>query len=139
MFNRRDITVTWTRRAILFAMLMLIVLTPATLAQSQRFVNLYSVWIQLSLRGYPQEEIESLLRNMDTQVIADVKNRLRRTVISNLTLKKVGRLYLRSRDTDDLNIVRSTIETELRFSGLQNDEEIKMLIQEQFGIDLTKF
>ena len=139
MFNRRKLTVTWTRQAILFATLMLIVLTPATLAQSQRFVNLYSVWIQLSLRGFPQEEIESLLRNMDAQVITDVKNRLRRTVISNLNLKKVGRLYLNSRDTDDLNVVRSTIETELRFSGLQNDEEIKILIQEQFGIDLTKF
>ena len=57
-------------------------------------------------------------------------------MLSNLNLKKVGRLYRASRDQDDLNVVRSTIETELRFAGLQGDDEIKMLIRERFGIPI---
>ena len=127
---------TWIHKAILYAALLLLSATPATLAQNQQVVNLYTVWVQLSLRGVPQEEIESLLRNLDAKAIVEVKDRLRRTVLSNLHLKKVRRLYRTSRDQDDLNVVRSTIETELRFAGLQGDDEIKMLIREQFGIPI---
>ena len=115
---------------------MILAVSPATLAQNQRFVNLYSVWVQLSLRGHPQSEIESLLRNMDPKALLEVKSRLRSTVISNLALKKVGLLYLASRDKDDLIVVRSMIETELRFSGLQNDEDLILMIQDRFGISL---
>ncbi len=112
---------------------------PATSAQNQRFTNLYSVWVQLSLRGHPQEEIESLLRNMDPASIDDVKARLRKTVLANLELKKIGSLYRGSRDKDDLTVVTSSIQTELRFASLENDPEIRMLIKDRFGIPLDQF
>ncbi len=112
----------------------LLVATPTSLAQSPSVVSVYSIWVQFSLRGHSQSEIESLLRNMDPKTMTQVKARLRRTVISNLRLRKIDDLYRHSRDTDDLKTVRESIATEIRFAGLQNDKELQSLIKEQFGI-----
>lgn len=127
------------RMALLVALALIAMGIPVTSAQNQGVINLYSVWVNLSLRGHPQEEIEALLRNMDQEQVEDVKSRLRRTVIANLALKGIGSLYRRSRDKDDLNGITSTIETELRFAGLKDDPEVRMMIKDRFGIPLDLF
>jgi hypothetical protein len=59
-------------------------------------------------------------------------------VLSNLETKHVAERFLSSRDSDDLKSVLSTIETELRFAALQNDDEIKLMIRDRFGIPLGR-
>jgi hypothetical protein len=129
----------WFRTLLMVAIVLLLIGSPVAPAANPRIVNLYSVWLQLALRGHPQEEIESLLRNMDPQTIEEVKARLRRTVVANLELKKLGQLYRSSRDKDDLNVIVHSIQTELRFASLENDEEIRMMIQDRFGIPRDQF
>lgn len=108
------------------------------LAQSPSSVSLYSIWIRLSLRGLNQGEIESLMRNMAPKNIGEVKKRLRKTVISNLMAKKIPERFLASRDSDDLKSVLISIETELRFAGLQNDEDVKQMIKNKLGIPINR-
>ena len=80
-----------------------------------------------------------MLRNLDDKTLNDVRARLRRTVLANLQLKKVGEQIQRSRDSDDLNTVISSIETEIRFAGLQNDDLLKLAIKDRYGIRLGRF
>jgi len=128
----------WMKWVLLGSVLLLAVATPVSMAQAPSAVSIYSIWIRLSLRGLNQNEIESLMRNLDPAAIAQVKQRLRNTVISNLETKKVRERFLTSRDSDDLNSVLNTIETELRFAALQSDDEIKLLIRDRFGIPLSR-
>ena len=130
---------TWLRALPMLAATLLLVGAPRLPAQNPKIVNLYSVWVQLALRGHPQEEIESLLRNMGPEKIDEVKTRLRRTVVANLELKTLGSLYRTSRDKDDLNVIVHMIQTELRFASLENDEELRMMIKDRFGIPLEQF
>lgn len=129
----------WMKWLVLAAVAMLIVSTPMTLAQAPSVVSVFSIWVRLSLRGFSQEEIESLLRNMDAKTIADVKARLRRTVMANLQLKKIGDQVRFSRDKDDLNNVVTSVETEIRFAGMQNDEQLKLMIKDRYGMRLDRF
>ncbi len=124
---------------VLAVALLTLVFTPMTLAQGPSAVSIFSIWVRLSLRGFNQEEIESLLQNMDSKLVEQVKTRLRKTVLGNLQLKKIGDLIKRSQDKDDINIVISSIETEIRFAGMQNDEPLKLLIKDQFGINIARF
>lgn len=119
---------------------LLLAFTPVALAQtSPSAVSIFSIWVRLSLRGLSQQEIESVLRNLDDKTLNDVRARLRRTVLANLQLKKVGEQIQRSRDSDDLNTVISSIETEIRFAGLQNDDLLKLAIKDRYGIRLGRF
>ncbi len=127
-----------TKGLLLGLALLLLTATPVTLAQAPSTVSLYSIWIRLSLRGLNQEEIESLLSNMDDKAIASVKARLRTTVLSNLVARKVRERFLTSRDSDDLKSVVTVIETELRFAGMQSDEELKLMIKDRLGIPLSR-
>lgn len=122
------------------AVLLLLVVgaTPVSMAQAPTSVSIYSIWIRLSLRGYNQSEIESLMRNLDPKSIIQVKERLRNTVISNLESKKIRERFNTSRDSDDLNSVLTSIETELRFAGMQNDSQLKLMIKDRFGIPLSR-
>jgi len=112
--------------------------TPLTQAQAPSAVSIYSIWIRLSLRGLNQSEIESLMRNMDPKNIAEVKERLRITVMSNLEAKKIRERFLHSRDTDDLKNVLTSIDTELRFAGMEQDDELRLRIKDHFGIPLGR-
>ncbi len=129
----------WLKFLLPGMVLLLLASTPVSMAQAPPAVSIYSIWIRLSLRGFNQSEIESLMRNMDPKTIAQVKERLRNTVISNLEAKDVRELFLSSRDSDDLKSVLISIETELRFAGLQNDDELKRIIKDRFGIPLARF
>lgn len=129
---------TLTKGLLLGLALLLLTVTPVTMAQAPSTVSLYSIWIRLSLRGLNQEEIESLLSNMDAKAIDSVKARLRTTVLSNLTARKVRERFLTSRDADDLQSVLTVIETELRFVGMQSDEELKLMIKDRLGIPVNR-
>ncbi|MDH4224427.1 MAG: hypothetical protein OEW12_02130 [Deltaproteobacteria bacterium] len=107
-----------------------------TKALSPSAVNVYTMWIKLSLNGHSQEEIESLLRNMDPKTLSEVKDRLRKTVLSNLELRNIESLYGMSRDYDDLSLVMNAIRTEIRFAGLETDGELKLQIKNRFGIHM---
>ncbi len=76
---------------------------------------------------------------MDDKTIEAVKARLRRVVLANLQLKKIGEQIQLSRDKDDLNNVVSSIETELRFAGMQNDRLLKLMIKDRYGIRVDQF
>jgi hypothetical protein len=129
----------WLRWGILSALVALLVATPTSQAQTPpTAVSVYSIWVRLSLRGYSQEEIESLLRNMDAKTIDDVKVRLRKSVLANLRLKRIRERFQASRDKGDLQDVLSSIETEIRFAGLENDDELKFQIRERLGIPLDR-
>ena len=128
----------WVKWVLLGSVLVLATATPVSMAQAPSAVSLYSIWIRLSLRGLNQNEIESLMRNMDPASVAQVKQRLRNTVIGNLATKKVRERFLSSRDSDDLNSVLGTIETELSFAALQSDDEVKLMIRDRFGIPLGR-
>lgn len=118
---------------------LMLVSAPFTLAQAPSTVSVFSVWVRLSLRGFSQQEIESVLRNMDSKTLDEVKARLRRTVMANLQLKKVGEQIQFSRDKDDLTAVISSIETEIRFAGMQNDKLLKLHIKDRYGVRLDRF
>jgi hypothetical protein len=75
---------------------------------------------------------------MDPKSIEQVKERLRNTVLSNLESKRVRQRYLSARDSDDLESVFTSIETELRFAGLQNDDEIRLMIRDRFGVRMGR-
>jgi hypothetical protein len=134
-----EIMIRWLRWGVLAALVTLLMATPTSQAQTPpSTVSIYSIWVKLSLRGYSQEEIESILRNMDAKTIDDVKTRLRKSVLSNLRLKRVQERFQSSRDKGDLQDVLSSVETEIRFAGLENDEELKFQIRERFGIPLDR-
>ena len=118
--------------------LLLAAATPVTMAQAPSTFSIYSIWIRLSLRGLNQNEIESLMRNMDPAAIKQVKERLRNTVLANLETQRVRQRFRRSRDSDDLKSVMTSIETELRFAGLQHDDEVKLMIKDRFGIPMGR-
>jgi len=128
----------WLFRVVLSVLIWAALSTPFTMAQAPTSVSIYSIWIRLSLRGFNQEEIESLLRNMDPKSIVLVKDRLRRTVLSNLEAKNIRERFLISRDSDDLKSVLTSIETELRFAGLQSDDQLKLMIKNRFGIPMER-
>ena len=130
----------WKNWIILAALALLITVTPVSMAQSPPApISLYSVWVRLSLRGLTQGEIESLMRNMDPKSIDQVKQRLRTTVISNLEFKRIRERFLSSRDSDDLAQVLVSIGTEIRFAGMENDEELRLMIKNRFGVQLDRF
>lgn len=128
----------WLKWTLLGLVLLLAAATPVSMAQAPSAVSLYSIWIRLSLRGLNQSEIESLMRNMDPESIKQVKERLRNTVLSNLESKRIRERFLSSRDSDDLKSVLTSIETELRFAGLQHDPEVRLMIKDRFGVPLGR-
>ena len=126
-------------KLLLVGLVGLLLASPMALAQSPSAMSIYSVWVRLSLRGFAQNEIESMLRNMDDKTLEMVKQRLRRTVMSQLALKKVGQKIGVSRDKDDLTNIITSIETEIRFAGMQNDDLLKLMIKDRYGIRLDRF
>ena len=99
--------------------------------------DLYSVWLKLSMMGHNQSEIEGLLTGITADQMMRLKNRLRRDVLASLK-----RINLKSeidliRTEHDLALIRDKIRTEIRFSGLENDQLIQRMIRHTFGISLN--
>lgn len=98
--------------------------------------NIYTIWIKLALLGKNQSEIEYYFRNIDTQTMGSIKKRLRFAVLDNLRRIGVKKLVSRTADMDDLNVVVNKIATEVRYAGMEHDEDLRLTIKEEFGVIL---
>ena len=98
--------------------------------------ELYSIWINLSMMGHNQSEIEGILTGITEQQLQHLKNRLRRDVLNTLTHLNLSNEIELSRTEQDLVMIRDKIRTEIRFAGLENDLLLQRMIRHKFGIAL---
>ena len=99
-------------------------------------VNLYSIWLKLSMMGHNQSEIEGILNGTTKQQLMRLKNRLRRDVLDTLMHHNLLSQIELSRTEQDLFMIRYKIRTEIRFAGLENDQLLQRMIRHKFGIAL---
>ena len=99
-------------------------------------VNLYSIWLKLSMMGHNQSEIEGILNGTTKQQLMRLKNRLRRDVLDTLMQHNLLSQIELSRTEQDLFMIRDKIRTEIRFAGLENDQLLQRMIRHKFGIAL---
>ena len=102
----------------------------------QKEENRITTWLTLSLLGKNQAEIEYYFRKLSPQELEGLRERMRFTVMDNL--KRMDLLYMisNSQDLDDLRVVRRKILTEIRYMGMEHDQDLKISIKEEFGISL---
>jgi hypothetical protein len=98
--------------------------------------DLYSIWMKLSMMGHNQSEIEGLLAGGTEEQLLRLKNRLRRDVLATLMQLNLKIEIELSRTEQDLMMIRDKIRTEIRFSGLENDQLLHRMIRHKFGISL---
>ena len=98
--------------------------------------DLYSIWMKLSMMGHNQSEIEGLLAGGTEEQLLRLKNRLRRDVLATLMQLNLKIEIELSRTEQDLRMIRDKIRTEIRFSGLENDQLLHRMIRHKFGISL---
>ncbi|MBU2514758.1 hypothetical protein KJ966_25830 [bacterium] len=98
--------------------------------------NIYTKWITLALLGKNQAEIEFFFRNEKEASIQKVKERIRFAVLENLRRSNTKSMIARISDADDFNVIISKILLEIRFVGLEHDEDLLLSIKEEFGVEL---
>ena len=101
-------------------------------------INLYSIWLKLSLMGHNQSEIEGIITGITEKQLQHLKNRLRRDVLETLMQHNLHNEIELSRTEQDLVMIRDIIRTEIRFAGLENDTLLQRMIRHKFGISLQK-
>ena len=101
-------------------------------------INLYSIWLKLSLMGHNQSEIEGIITGITKKQLRHLKNRLRRDVLETLMQHNLHNEIELSRTEQDLVMIRDIIRTEIRFAGLENDILLQRMIRHKFGISLQK-
>ena len=100
--------------------------------------NVYTTWMKLALVGKNQAEIEFFFRNLDDKTINKIKKRIRFAIIDNLKRSGIKSMIAKSSDADDINVVIRKVITEIRYSGLEHDPDLRLSIKEEFGITLEK-
>lgn len=130
-------------RAIVVALLLSFFFSPTLVGKEEKknsktvyndVGNIYLTWKQLSLIGKSQSEIEYYFRNIDQVSLNKVKQRLRVSVMENLKNMRLKYQIDKVVDQDDLNVIRDKILIEIRFAGLEYDENLRYSIQEEFGL-----
>ncbi|OGG99669.1 MAG: hypothetical protein A2600_12470 [Candidatus Lambdaproteobacteria bacterium RIFOXYD1_FULL_56_27] len=107
--------------------------------KKERKENLYTVWMKLAILGKNQAEIESyFLRKIGSEDLELVKGRIRNTVLDNLKRSGLESRIMASYDLDDLNVVIDRVLTEIRYVGLEHDQDLRQTIKEEFGITLER-
>ena len=101
-------------------------------------INLYSIWLKLSLMGHNQSEIEGIITGITKKQLQHLKNRLRRDVLETLMQHNLHNEIELSRTEQDLVMIREIIRTEIRFAGLENDTLLQRMIRHKFGISLQE-
>lgn len=96
--------------------------------------NMYTQWMKLALLGKNQAEIEYFFRNVDSTTLDQIKQRIRFAVIDNLKRSGIHSLINKRSDIDDINVLINKIVTEIRYVGMEHDEDLRMSIKEEFGI-----
>ena len=98
--------------------------------------NMYTMWVKLALIGKNQTEIEYYFKNIDDKTMGLIKKRIRFAVIDNLKRSGLHSLIRNSSDSDDLNVIVKKIITEIRYVGLEHDQDLRLSIKEEFGVRL---
>lgn len=98
--------------------------------------NMYTMWVKLALIGKNQTEIEYYFKNLDEKTLGLIKKRIRFAVIDNLKRSGLHALIRNSSDSDDLNVIVRKIITEIRYVGLEHDQDLRLSIKEEFGVTL---
>ena len=98
--------------------------------------NIYTKWITLALLGKNQAEIEYYFRNEKEASILKVKERIRFAILESLRRAGVRSMLARSSDADDFNVVITKISLEIRYAGMEHDEDLLLSIKEEFGVEL---
>lgn len=98
--------------------------------------NIYTKWITLALLGKNQAEIEYFFRNEKESSIQRVKERIRFAVLDNLRRAGIKTLIQKSSDADDFNVIITKILLEIRYAGMEHDEDLVLSIKEEFGVEL---
>ncbi|OGG94139.1 MAG: hypothetical protein A2508_02885 [Candidatus Lambdaproteobacteria bacterium RIFOXYD12_FULL_49_8] len=107
--------------------------------QPPKMINVYTTWMKLAMLGKNQAEIESyFMEKISARELDDLKQRIRDTVLDNL--KRTGLAYRihNSDDLDDINVVVDRVLVEIRYAGLEHDQDLKLSIKEEFGIPLER-
>ena len=98
--------------------------------------NMYTIWRKLALVGKNQAEIEYYFRNIDDKTMERVKGRIRFAVLESLRRTGIKGLIKKITDEDDLNVIINTINTEIRYAGMEHDDDLRLSIKEEFGVQL---
>jgi hypothetical protein len=98
--------------------------------------NIYTKWITLALLGKNQAEIEYFFRNEKEASILQVKQRIRFAVLENLRRSGVKTMISTSSDADDFNVIITKILLEIRYVGLEHDQDLLLSIKDEFGIEI---
>ena len=128
-----------TKVVLVVLLVVLLIGVPPGLSQqppADNRVNLYSIWLKLSMMGHNQSEIEGILNGTTKQQLMRLKNRLRRDVLDTLMHHNLLSQIELSRTEQDLFMIRDKIRTEIRFAGLENDQLLQRMIRHKFGIAL---
>lgn len=96
--------------------------------------NLYTKWVTLALLGKNQAEIEYYFRNIDEPLMNKIKERIRFTVLDNLRRSGIRHMIQKSGDMDDIRVVLQKIIMEIRYIGLEHDQDLRLSIREEFGV-----
>ncbi|MBU3916817.1 hypothetical protein KKA14_14900 [bacterium] len=98
--------------------------------------NIYTKWMKLALLGKNQAEIEYYFRNEKESSINRVKDRIRFSVLENLRRSGVKNMLQKVSDSDDFNVIIRKIVIEIRYAGMEHDEDLILSVKEQFGVEL---
>lgn len=98
--------------------------------------NIYTKWITLALLGKNQSEIEYFFRNEKESSILQVKERIRFAVLENLRRSGLKSMISRISDADDFNVIINKILIEIRYAGMEHDQDLILSIKEEFGVEI---
>ncbi len=98
--------------------------------------NIYTKWKKLALLGKNQAEIEYFFRNEKEIALSRVKERIRFAVMENLRRAGIKKLIRKISDADDFNVIVRIIGMEIRYAGIEHDEDLLLTIKEEFGVEL---
>ena len=122
---------------ILLLLLMVVICSMNLYSQPAKISkNLYTTWIKLALIGKNQAEIEYYFRDRGEEEIERIKKRMRFAILDSLNRSGIKNMIAKSTDADDINIIVRKVMTEIRYSGLEHDEDLRLSIKEKFGISL---
>ena len=122
---------------ILLLLLMVVICSMNLYSQPAKISkNLYTTWIKLALIGKNQAEIEYYFRDRGEEEIERIKKRIRFAILDSLNRSGIKNMIAKSTDADDINIIVRKVMTEIRYSGLEHDEDLRLSIKEKFGISL---
>ena len=98
--------------------------------------NIYTKWMKLALLGKNQAEIEYYFRNEKEATLDRIKKRIRFAVLENLRRSGIKGLLRDTSDADDYNVVVRKVIIEIRYAGMEHDEDLLLSIKEEFGLEL---